>query len=105
MAIFCRRISEDQCSGNVAGCEEKARSEIRAGSSKHFEGPVMSVVNNKVQEQTAIEFSLAKMIGPGLLVAAAGIGAGDIVSATIAGANNGLVLLWVIFLAAFLKCV
>jgi hypothetical protein len=45
------------------------------------------------------------MIGPGLLVAAAGIGAGDIVSATVAGAANGLVLLWVIFLAAFLKCV
>ena len=45
------------------------------------------------------------MIGPGLLVAAAGIGAGDIVSATVAGANQGLVLLWAIILAAFLKCV
>jgi len=49
-------------------------------------------------------FSFAKLIGPGLFVAAAGIGAGDIVSATVGGANYGLALLWVVFLAAFLKC-
>jgi len=48
--------------------------------------------------------SVVKLIGPGLLVAAAGIGAGDIVSATMAGADHGLVLLWVVVLAAFLKC-
>jgi Mn2+/Fe2+ NRAMP family transporter len=42
-------------------------------------------------------------IGPGLLVAAAGIGAGDIVSATMAAASHGLALLWVVVLAAFLK--
>ena len=65
----------------------------------------MSIVKDKGRDEPAVEFRWAKMIGPGLLVAAAGIGAGDIVSATLAGANNGLVLLWVIFLAAFLKCV
>ena len=48
-------------------------------------------------------FSLAKLIGPGLLVAAAGIGAGDMVSATLGGASWGLALLWVVVLAAFLK--
>jgi Mn2+/Fe2+ NRAMP family transporter len=48
--------------------------------------------------------NVVKLIGPGLLVAAAGIGAGDIVSATLAGASHGLVLLWVVALAAFLKC-
>ena len=42
-------------------------------------------------------------IGPGLLVAAAGIGAGDIVSATMAAASHGLALLWVVALAAFFK--
>jgi Mn2+/Fe2+ NRAMP family transporter len=42
-------------------------------------------------------------IGPGLLVAAAGIGAGDIVSSTMAAASHGLALLWVVALAAFLK--
>ncbi len=45
------------------------------------------------------------MIGPGLLVAAAGIGAGDIVSSTMAASAHGLQLLWVVALAAFLKCV
>ncbi|MEZ5291512.1 MAG: Nramp family divalent metal transporter [Vicinamibacterales bacterium] len=44
-------------------------------------------------------------IGPGLLVAAAGIGAGDIVSATMAGASHGVTLLWAVALAAGLKCV
>src|SRR3954465_5220202 len=48
--------------------------------------------------------SVVRLIGPGLLVAAAGIGAGDIVSATMGGAGFGLTLLWVIALAAFLKC-
>lgn len=47
---------------------------------------------------------VTRLIGPGLLVAAAGIGAGDIVSATMAGAGHGLALLWVVALAAFLKC-
>jgi Mn2+/Fe2+ NRAMP family transporter len=43
------------------------------------------------------------MIGPGLLVAAAGIGAGDIVSSTMAASAYGLQLLWVVVLAALLK--
>jgi Mn2+/Fe2+ NRAMP family transporter len=44
-------------------------------------------------------------IGPGLLVAAAGIGAGDIVSATMAASRHGLALIWVVVLAAVLKAV
>ena len=48
--------------------------------------------------------AVVRLIGPGLLVAAAGIGAGDIVSATMAGSAHGLRLLWVVALAAFLKC-
>lgn len=51
----------------------------------------------------AAPVAVKKLIGPGLLVAAAGIGAGDIVSATMAGAAHGLELLWVVALAAFLK--
>ena len=43
--------------------------------------------------------SVVRLIGPGLLVAAAGIGAGDIVSATMAGSGHGLRLLWVVALA------
>jgi Mn2+/Fe2+ NRAMP family transporter len=47
--------------------------------------------------------NVLRMIGPGLLVAAAGIGAGDTVSATMVGASHGLALVWVVVLAAFLK--
>ena len=57
----------------------------------------------KVEDKKS-EFSLAKLIGPGLIVAAAGIGAGDMVSATMSGATYGLALLWAVALAAFLKC-
>lgn len=42
-------------------------------------------------------------IGPGLMVAAAGLGAGDIVSATIAASRHGLALVWVVVFAVCLK--
>ena len=43
--------------------------------------------------------------GPGLIVAAAGIGSGDVVSATVGGATYGVTLLWAIALGAFFKFV
>ncbi len=49
--------------------------------------------------------SFLKLAGPGLIVAATGIGSGDVVSATVGGARYGLVLLWAILLGAFLKFV
>jgi len=55
------------------------------------------------QSEAGGPVAVRKLIGPGLLVAAAGIGAGDIVSATMAGAAHGLSLLWVVAIAAFLK--
>jgi len=61
----------------------------------------MTVAANRSDAAPAV--SVTRLIGPGLLVAAAGIGAGDIVSATLAGAGHGLTLLWVVALAAFLK--
>ena len=50
-------------------------------------------------------FSFLKLAGPGLIVAAAGIGSGDIVSATVGGANYGVILLWAIATGAFFKFV
>ena len=50
------------------------------------------------------QLGLARLIGPGLIVAAAGIGAGDMVASTMGGAGFGLAILWVVALAAFLKC-
>lgn len=49
--------------------------------------------------------SLAMLIGPGLMVAATGVGAGDLTAATSGGANFGLVLIWAIALGAFFKFV
>jgi Mn2+/Fe2+ NRAMP family transporter len=49
--------------------------------------------------------SFLKLAGPGLIVAATGIGSGDVVSATVGGARYGVVLLWGIALGAFFKYV
>jgi Mn2+/Fe2+ NRAMP family transporter len=49
--------------------------------------------------------SLLRLAGPGLIVAAAGIGSGDVVAASVAGANYGVVLLWALLLGAFFKFV
>lgn len=48
---------------------------------------------------------ILRMLGPGLMVAATGVGAGDIVSATVGGANYGLILLWCVAIGAFFKYV
>jgi Mn2+/Fe2+ NRAMP family transporter len=49
--------------------------------------------------------SFLKLAGPGLVVAATGIGSGDVVSATVGGANYGVVLLWAVAVGAFFKFV
>ncbi len=46
-----------------------------------------------------------KQIGPGIVIAATGLGAGDMIAATVAGAKYGMVLLWSIILGAVLKYV
>jgi Mn2+/Fe2+ NRAMP family transporter len=45
------------------------------------------------------------MIGPGLLVAATGVGTGDLATAGFAGSLLGVAILWVVVLGAFLKFV
>lgn len=55
--------------------------------------------------EPAPSVSLLKLAGPGLIVAATGIGSGDVVSATVGGAKYGVVLLWGIALGAFFKFV
>jgi Mn2+/Fe2+ NRAMP family transporter len=58
-----------------------------------------------VAASTPSRVSFLKLAGPGLVVAATGIGSGDVVSATVAGANYGVVLLWAIAVGAFFKFV
>jgi len=58
-----------------------------------------------VSESKPSGFSFLKLAGPGLVVAATGIGSGDVVSATVGGARYGVVLLWAIVAGAFFKFV
>ena len=48
-------------------------------------------------------FQMLALMGPGIAVAATGVGAGDMISATNAGANFGTVLLWALVWGAVLK--
>lgn len=53
-------------------------------------------------------FSIVRVltyIGPGVLVAATGVGAGDLATATFTGNKLGVVVLWAVLLGAFLKFV
>jgi Mn2+/Fe2+ NRAMP family transporter len=45
------------------------------------------------------------LVGPGLLVAATGVGAGDLATGALAGSRIGLAVLWAVVLGAFLKFV
>lgn len=49
--------------------------------------------------------TLLRIIGPGILLAATGVGAGDLATTSLAGAHVGLVVLWAVLLGAFLKFV
>ncbi len=53
----------------------------------------------------AIAPTAFKWLGPGLIMATSGIGASDIVAATVGGASCGLTLLWALALGAFFKFV
>ena len=48
-------------------------------------------------------FNIFKKTGPGIIVAATGLGAGDIVAASAAGAQAGTVLLWAVVFGGLLK--
>jgi Mn2+/Fe2+ NRAMP family transporter len=48
---------------------------------------------------------LLSILGPGILVAATGVGAGDLATAAFAGTKIGLIVLWAVVLGAFFKFV
>ena len=49
--------------------------------------------------------SMGLLLGPGILLAATGVGAGDLATAAFAGSRLGLAVLWAVILGAFLKYV
>src|SRR5688500_13179831 len=70
------------------------------------ESPALSNPNEPGQparDPRTGKLRLATLVGPGLIVAATGIGSGDVVSATVGGATYGVVLLWAIAIGAFFK--
>lgn len=62
-------------------------------------------VQEAAQDDARPSRHFLKLAGPGLIVAATGIGSGDVVSATVGGATYGVALLWGIALGAFFKFV
>jgi len=62
-------------------------------------------LNDRPMSNTTRKIGLAALIGPGLMVAATGVGAGDLSAATVGGARFGLVLIWAVVLGAFFKFV
>ena len=47
--------------------------------------------------------NLLSVVGPGILVAGTGVGAGDLATAALAGSNLGVAILWAVLLGAFFK--
>jgi Mn2+/Fe2+ NRAMP family transporter len=61
-------------------------------------------MNESQPENHAAPRGLA-LIGPGLLVAATGVGAGDLATGALAGSRLGTAVLWAVILGAFIKFV
>src|SRR3712207_1189234 len=47
--------------------------------------------------------SRLRYVGPGIVIAVTGVGAGDMVSSLVAGTDFGMVLIWAVILGALLK--
>src|SRR5215212_9398220 len=56
----------------------------------------------RVEAPTSLGSRL-RQVGPGIVIAVTGAGAGDMVSSLVAGTDFGMVLLWAVVLGAILK--
>jgi Mn2+/Fe2+ NRAMP family transporter len=57
------------------------------------------------KRESVVKRKFLSIIGPGILVAATGIGAGDLATAAFAGSKLGLAILWAVLVGAFFKFV
>jgi len=60
-------------------------------------------MNNRASTNDRPAVRLLALIGPGLLVAATGVGAGDLATAAFTASRLGVAVLWAVLLGAFLK--
>lgn len=67
--------------------------------------PVPTELDRQAEGGAPPKLGLTTLVGPGLIVAATGIGSGDVVAATVGGGTYGTALLWAIALGAFFKFV
>jgi Mn2+/Fe2+ NRAMP family transporter len=63
------------------------------------------VPGQKPEQQSAPRYSFLLMLGPGVLLAATGVGGGDLATASFAGGLLGTAILWAAVFGAFLKFV
>jgi len=63
----------------------------------------MDTPREALAHRRASEKSWLAIIGPGILVAATGVGAGDLLTASIAGSRVGLAILWAALIGSFMK--
>ena len=68
-------------------------------------GYLCVMTNSDTSSRGPIPGRILRMLGPGLLVAATGVGAGDLATAGFAGSKLGLIVLWAIVLGAIMKFV
>jgi Mn2+/Fe2+ NRAMP family transporter len=61
------------------------------------------MIGDKKEKEMRIKF--LKDIGPGIVVAATGVGAGDMIAASVAGAKYGTVIIWAAIVGAVIKYV
>lgn len=61
------------------------------------------VIDQEPDEQEAVERPRWRIVGPGLVVAATGIGAGDLVATMVAGSQYGYALLWAAVAGVIIK--
>ncbi|MET9868826.1 Nramp family divalent metal transporter, partial [Streptomyces sp. NPDC006386] len=62
-----------------------------------------NTTDHEATQQPPMRKASWKYIGPGIVVAATGVGAGDLVATLIAGSNFGYTLLWAAIIGCLVK--
>ena len=65
--------------------------------------PTLVPVSNQVETPPSHALGIISHLGPGLIIAAAIVGSGELIATTITGAKAGLSLLWLIILGCVIK--
>lgn len=62
-----------------------------------------TAVNTSIREAPKRFWGIVKELGPGLIIAGSVVGSGELIATTVAGAEAGFWLLWVILIGCFIK--